>query len=197
MLMADMLVDKETAGLATALDALANGCPVIVTGAEGGAVLVMDGAKVTPDWINFMVTEARGLVGIAITARRAAELGLSLQPRRGRTDGPLYTQSIEARDGIETGISAVDRTRTILAAVNGDAGDIVTPGHIFPQIPSGDELGQSDLALRLVRKADGAKAAAICTILDAQGQAIGVSDAMGLADRHGLALVRADLVAQL
>ncbi|MBB95949.1 MAG: 3,4-dihydroxy-2-butanone 4-phosphate synthase [Rhodobacteraceae bacterium] len=165
---------------------VAEGRPVLLLQAESG-VLTMAGRAVTPEWVNFLATEGRGLVGIAVTARRAAELGLTLQPRKGRPDAPLYTQSIEARDGISTGISAADRARTILAAEHGTADDIVTPGHVFPQIA--DEDDAAGAALLLLRLGDAGRVAVLGTILDAAGHTADRATAMALAEAHGLAVL--------
>ena len=172
--------------LTRAVAEIAAGRPVLMI-APGGAVLTMAARAVTPDWVNFMASQARGLVGVALTARRAAELGLTLQPRQGRPDAPLYTQSIEARDGVETGISAADRARTILAAEEGGAEDIVTPGHIFPQIAEDGDCAA--LALQLVRLADAGQVAVLCGLLDAGGDMAGAASARAFADDHGLAIV--------
>ena len=175
--------------LIEAVAAISAGRPVLLAGPEGG-VLTMAARAVTPAWINFMATEARGLVGIALTPRRAAELGLTLQPRKGRPDAPLYTQSIEARRGISTGISAADRARTILAAESGTADDIVTPGHVFPQIA--DEGAAAALALRLLRLADGGAVAVLSTILDAGGHSASRAVAMDLAEAHRIVVIETE-----
>ncbi|OWU70604.1 hypothetical protein ATO3_19810 [Marinibacterium profundimaris] len=172
-----------------AVAAMAGGRPVLLLGEEGDAVLTMAARAVTPAWVNFMATEARGLVGLALSLRRAAELGLTLQPRKGRPDAPLYTQSIEARRGISTGISAADRARTILAAESGTADDIVTPGHVFPQLA--DEADLAAMALRLLRLADGGAVAVLSTILDADGNSADRSVALDLAAAHGIAVLDA------
>jgi 3,4-dihydroxy 2-butanone 4-phosphate synthase / GTP cyclohydrolase II len=100
---------------------------------EGDLVLAAD--FVTPDAINFMVRHARGLVCLTLTEERCEQLNLSMMTsRNGTAYGTNFTVSIEAAEGVTTGISAADRARTIQVAVAGDAkaGDIVQPGHIFP-----------------------------------------------------------------
>ena len=100
---------------------------------EGDLVLAAD--FVTPDAINFMVTHARGLVCLTLTHERCEQLQLPMMSNQNGTRyGTNFTVSIEAAEGVETGISAADRARTIQAAVARDArpADLVQPGHIFP-----------------------------------------------------------------
>ncbi|MFV0245841.1 MAG: 3,4-dihydroxy-2-butanone-4-phosphate synthase, partial [Qingshengfaniella sp.] len=118
-----------------ALASFVAGRPVIVTGAAEGPFMMIDAAGVTPQGINLMAAEARGLIGMVMSSRRASALGLEMQPRSGRETAPLYTRSIEAAQGTTTGISAEDRALTIKAAAFGGREDIISPGHIFPQVP--------------------------------------------------------------
>ena len=100
---------------------------------EGDLVLAAD--FVTPEAINFMATHARGLVCLTLTRERCERLQLPpMVARNGTKMGTAFTVSIEARDGVTTGISAADRARTIQVAVarNTTADDIVQPGHVFP-----------------------------------------------------------------
>src|SRR5437867_12314285 len=97
------------------------------------AVLACAAARVTPATINFLVTHARGLAGVVLPPARMRQLGIPLiGPRAGAT--PAYGASIEARQGVSTGISAPDRATTIPAAVAADAtpADLVMPGHVTP-----------------------------------------------------------------
>lgn len=179
--------DHGAPELTRAVSEIAAGRPVLIR-APTGTVLAMAAGRVTPDWVNFLATQARGLIGVALSPRRAAELGLTLQPRQGRPDAPLYTQSIEARDeSIETGISAADRALTIRVAEEGGAEDIVTPGHVFPQIA--DEGDAAALALELVRLADAGRVAVLCGLLNDAGDIADMTAAGAFADRHGLAMV--------
>lgn len=152
-----------------ALTQLATGRVIIVSNGES-ALFLAEAASITPDQVNLMATHGRGLVGIAMRPRRAAELGLSLQPRRGRSFTPLYTQSIEARYNVETGISTADRAQTILAAVAGDEAGIATPGHVFPYLAEGDPGCQADTALRLLAEAGCGDIAVTCAILREDGE---------------------------
>src|SRR5690606_6063045 len=102
---------------------------------ENEGDLVMAAEFVTPEAINFMVTHARGLVCLTLTEERCRQLDLPLMAsRNGTRFGTNFTMSIEAAEGVDTGISAADRSRTIQTAVARDAkpSDLVQPGHIFP-----------------------------------------------------------------
>src|SRR5690606_4071731 len=102
---------------------------------ENEGDLVMAAEHVTPEAINFMVTHARGLVCLTLTEERCKQLDLPLMAsRNGTRFGTNFTMSIEAAEGVETGISAADRARTIRTAVARDAkpSDLVQPAHIFP-----------------------------------------------------------------
>ena len=102
---------------------------------ENEGDLVMAATHVRPEDINFMITHARGLVCLTLTRERCQQLDLPLMVQRnGASHGTNFTASIEAAEGVSTGISAADRARTVLAAVSPMAkpADIVQPGHIFP-----------------------------------------------------------------
>ena len=102
---------------------------------ENEGDLVLAAEKVTPQAIAFMAKHGSGLICLALTPEKVEQLQLPLQPRRGPSRyGTAFTVSIEAREGVTTGISAHDRAHTILTAVRPDAGpsDLCTPGHVFP-----------------------------------------------------------------
>ena len=102
---------------------------------ENEGDLVIPAQFATPDAINFMARHARGLICLAMTQQRVEQLGLPLMSQsNGTRHQTAFTVSIEAREGVTTGISAADRARTIALAINPGAGrdDIVTPGHVFP-----------------------------------------------------------------
>jgi 3,4-dihydroxy 2-butanone 4-phosphate synthase/GTP cyclohydrolase II len=102
---------------------------------ENEGDLVIPGQMVTPDAINFMATHGRGLICLTLTRARVEELGLELMSRaNGTRHETAFTVSIEAREGVSTGISAHDRARTVTVAIDPakGRGDIVTPGHVFP-----------------------------------------------------------------
>jgi 3,4-dihydroxy 2-butanone 4-phosphate synthase/GTP cyclohydrolase II len=102
---------------------------------ENEGDVIIPAQMCTPSAINFMVTHCRGLVCLALSSERVDELALEPMHRRNRTPlGTAFTVSIEAKDGITTGISAADRARTVSVAIDGSKGadDIVSPGHVFP-----------------------------------------------------------------
>ena len=104
---------------------------------ENEGDLVIPAQFATPDAINFMARHARGLICLALTRQRVEQLGLPLMSRHnGTRHQTAFTVSIEAREGVTTGISAADRAHTIAVAINPDSGreDIVTPGHVFPLV---------------------------------------------------------------
>ncbi|MDF1857039.1 3,4-dihydroxy-2-butanone-4-phosphate synthase [Pseudooceanicola sp.] len=193
-------MQTEDHGLKAATRALAKGEIVILTDTpDAGPVMIMDAAKASPATINFMAKHGRGLIGLAISPGRAMQLGLVLQPLRNRQRiGPSYTYSIEARDGVSTGISAADRALTIRVAANpaSQAYDLVSPGHIFPQIalPSmpGRARSCAELALSLQQAAGGGQAVAICSILTETGGDANHVHARLLAKETGLAWVAAE-----
>ena len=104
---------------------------------ENEGDLIIPAQMATPDAINFMATHGRGLICLALTRDRVNQLGLDLMSRaNGTRHETAFTVSIEAREGVTTGISAADRARTISVAIDGARGaqDIVTPGHVFPLV---------------------------------------------------------------
>lgn len=169
---------------------------------ENEGDLVMAADYVTPDAINFMVTHARGLVCLTLTEERCRQLGLSLMAAsNGSRFGTNFTLSIEAAEGVGTGISAADRARTIQAAVARDArpADIVQPGHIFPvQAVRGGVLvraGHTEAGCDLTRMAGLTPAAVICEVLNPDGTMARLPDLKLFAQRHGLKIgTIADLI---
>jgi 3,4-dihydroxy 2-butanone 4-phosphate synthase/GTP cyclohydrolase II len=158
---------------------------------EGDLVLAAD--YVTPDAINFMVTHARGLVCLTLTEERCQQLNLPLMAsRNGARFGTNFTMSIEAAEGVETGISAADRARTIQVAVARDAKptDVVQPGHIFPvQAVRGGVLvraGHTEAGCDLTALAGLTPAAVICEILKPDGAMARLPDLQVFAKQHNL-----------
>jgi 3,4-dihydroxy 2-butanone 4-phosphate synthase/GTP cyclohydrolase II len=156
----------------------------------------------TPDAINFMATHARGLICLCLTEERADEL--ALRPMTEHNEAPLgtaFTVSIEAREGVTTGISAADRSRTIQVAIHPDstAHDLVQPGHVFPlrARPGGvlERMGQTEAAVDLARLAGLTAAGVVCEIMNEDGTMARVPDLAPYCERHGLRMVTvADLV---
>ena len=157
---------------------------------------------VTPDAVNFMATYGRGLICLCLTPERCDELGLrQMTDQNGAQFGTAFTVSIEARDGVSTGISAADRARTIQVAVDPTSTphDLVHPGHIFPlRARAGGVLkrsGQTEAAVDLARLAGLAPAGVVCEIMKDDGTMARVPDLVEFCERHGLKLVTvADLI---
>jgi 3,4-dihydroxy 2-butanone 4-phosphate synthase / GTP cyclohydrolase II len=170
---------------------------------ENEGDLTMAAQFATPEAINFMAKEARGLVCLALTPERCDELGLDLMAAKNET--PLqtaFTVAIEARDGVTTGISAADRARTIQVAVDPNASprDLVQPGHVFPlkAKPGGvlERTGQTEAAVDLARLAGLNPAGVICEVMNEDGTMARVPDLVPYCERHGLKMVTvADLIA--
>ncbi|WP_397474799.1 bifunctional 3,4-dihydroxy-2-butanone-4-phosphate synthase/GTP cyclohydrolase II [Pusillimonas sp.] len=169
---------------------------------ENEGDLVLAAEYVTPEAINFMVTHARGLVCLTLTEERCQQLDLPLMAsRNGARFGTNFTQSIEAAEGVETGISAADRARTIQVAVarNAKPSDLVQPGHIFPvQAVRGGVLvraGHTEAGCDLTALAGLTPAAVICEILKPDGTMARLPDLMVFAREHGLKIgTIADLI---
>jgi 3,4-dihydroxy 2-butanone 4-phosphate synthase / GTP cyclohydrolase II len=159
--------------------------------AEGD--LVMAAERVTPDHVNFMVREARGVVSVAITDRRMRELGIPLSHAAESSEAPEQAGAlVEARVGVTTGISAADRARTISVVASEVSGpqDIVMPGHILPLMAlSGGVMmrsGRAEGAVDLVRCAVAGNSAALCAILRDDGEAARLPELQEFAQRHDL-----------
>ncbi|MGZ4301896.1 MAG: bifunctional 3,4-dihydroxy-2-butanone-4-phosphate synthase/GTP cyclohydrolase II [Gaiellaceae bacterium] len=156
----------------------------------------------TPEAVNFMTKEARGLICLCLSEDRCDELGLRQMTERNETPyGTAFTVSVEAREGVTTGISAPDRSRTIQVAVDPDARpeDLVQPGHIFPlRARDGGVLaraGQTEAAVDLARLAGLIPAGVVCEIMNEDGTMARVPDLIPYCRRHGLKLVTvADLI---
>src|SRR5207249_3542160 len=132
--------------------------------------------RVTAEHINFMATHGRGLICLSLTEERCEQLGLSMMVKDNRAPlGTAFTVSIDARQGVARGISAIDRATTIRTAIRADAGpaDIVTPGHVFPlRARRGGVLvrsGQTEGAVDLARLAGFAPAGVICEVMREDG----------------------------
>ena len=160
---------------------------------EGDLVLAAD--FVTPAAINFMVTHARGLVCLCLTEERCDALGLPMMVGAGENGtqyGTNFTVSIEAREGVTTGISASDRARTIAVAASEQFGadDIVQPGHIFPlRARQGGVLvraGHTEAGCDLTRLAGLTSAAVICEIMKADGEMARLPELKEFAREHNL-----------
>ena len=157
---------------------------------------------VTPESVNFMATHGRGLICLCLTAERCDELGLRQMTDQNEAQfGTAFTVSIEAREGVSTGISAADRALTIQVAVDPTSTphDIVQPGHIFPlRARVGGVLrraGQTEAAVDLARLAGLQPAGVVCEIMNEDGTMARVQDLVEFCARHELKLVTvADLI---
>lgn len=169
---------------------------------ENEGDLVLAAEFVTPEAINFMVTHGRGLVCLTLTEERCQQLDLPLMAvRNGTKFGTNFTVSIEAAEGVETGISAADRARTVRAAVARDArpSDLVQPGHIFPlKAANGGVLvraGHTEAGCDLTRMAGLVPAAVICEILNDDGTMARLPQLIKFAQAHNLKIgTIADLI---
>jgi 3,4-dihydroxy 2-butanone 4-phosphate synthase / GTP cyclohydrolase II len=169
---------------------------------ENEGDLVMAADLVTPEAINFMAREARGLICLTLTEERAERLDLPMMVRENQaTLGTAFTVSIEARHGVTTGISAHDRATTVRVAVDAGSGpdDLVRPGHVFPLIarPGGvlQRTGQTEGSVDLARLAGRTPAGVICEIMNDDGSMARLPDLEKFAARHSLTIVTiADLI---
>ena len=157
----------------------------------------------TPAQINFMAKHARGLICLAITRERAADLKLAPMSRNNQSGhGTAFTVSIEAREGVTTGISAHDRAHTIAVAVDPTKGsqDLVSPGHVFPLTArDGGVLiraGHTEAAVDVSRLAGLTPAGVICEVMNADGTMARLPELLEFAGLHGLKVgTIADLIA--
>jgi len=157
---------------------------------------------VTPEAVNFMATHGRGLICLCLTPERCEELGLRQMTDQNETPfGTAFTVSIEAREGVSTGISAHDRAHTIQVAIDptSTAFDLVQPGHVFPlRARTGGVLqrsGQTEAAVDLARLAGLFSAGVVCEIMNDDGTMARVPDLIGYCEQHDLKMVTvADLI---
>jgi 3,4-dihydroxy 2-butanone 4-phosphate synthase/GTP cyclohydrolase II len=169
---------------------------------ENEGDLIIPAQFATPDAVNFMAKHARGLICLAMTRSRCESLGLPLMSQsNGSRHETAFTISIEARDGVSTGISAADRSRTISVAIDPEMArdDIVSPGHVFPLMArDGGTLvraGHTEAAVDISRLAGLAPAGVICEIMNDDGSMARLPDLAGFATRHNLRLgTIADLI---
>ena len=170
---------------------------------ENEGDLVVAGQMATPDVVNFMATYGRGLVCLAMTGERVERLGLPLMSIDNQA--PLqtaFTVSIEARDGVTTGISASDRARTISVAIDPANGkeQIVTPGHVFPLVAKDggvlQRAGHTEASVDIARLAGLNPSGVICEIMNDDGTMARLPDLVKFAQFHGLKIATiADLIA--
>jgi 3,4-dihydroxy 2-butanone 4-phosphate synthase / GTP cyclohydrolase II len=160
---------------------------------ENEGDLIIPAQMATPDAVNFMATHGRGLICLTLTKNRVEQLGLDLMSRaNGTRHETAFTTSIEAREGVTTGISAADRARTVSVAIDASKGrdDIVTPGHVFPLIArDGGVLvraGHTEAGCDISRLAGLNPSSVICEIMKDDGTMARMDDLVSFARLHGL-----------
>ena len=192
--------------IADVIEDIRNGRMVVVVDdedRENEGDLIVAAQMATPETVNFMAKYGRGLVCLALTRERIDQLGLSLMSSDNRSQfETAFTTSIEAREGVTTGISASDRARTIAVAIDAanDRDDIVTPGHIFPlRAQDGGTLvrtGHTEAAVDLARLAGLNPSGVICEIMNEDGTMARLPDLVKFAQFHGMKVATiADLIA--
>ena len=194
------------ASIEEAIEEIRRGKMVVVCDGEdreNEGDLVMAAQFATPEAVNFMAKEARGLICLALTPERCRKLGLNLMAAK--NEAPLqtaFTVTIEAAGGVSTGISAHDRAHTIQVAIDPESGprDIVVPGHMFPlQAKEGGVLertGHTEASVDLARLAGLIPAGVICEVMNDDGSMARVPDLIPYCAKHDLKMVTvADLIA--
>ena len=200
------MFDSPISPIEDILEDARNGRPYILVDAEdreNEGDVIIPAQFATPDQINFMARHARGLICLAMTGERARQLRLPPMAAENRTSmGTAFTVSIEAREGVTTGISAADRARTVQVAADPSKGadDIVSPGHVFPLVArDGGVLvrtGHTEAAVDISRMAGLTPAGVICEIMNDDGTMARLPDLVKFAQLHGLKIgTIADLIA--
>ena len=199
-------VDTPISAIEDIIEDAKQGRPFILVDAEdreNEGDIVIPAQFATPDQINFMAKFARGLICLAITQQRARQLRLPPMTAENETlHGTAFTVSIEAREGVTTGISAHDRARTVAVAIDPSKGvdDIVSPGHVFPLVArDGGVLvrtGHTEAAVDIARMAGLQPAGVICEIMNDDGSMARLPDLVAFAQLHGMKIgAIADLIA--
>jgi len=200
------MTDPRFSTIEEALEEIRDGRMVVVCDAEdreNEGDLTLAAQFATPDAINFMAIHGRGLICLALTGERCDDLGLDLMAAKNESAfQTAFTVSIEAREGVTTGISAHDRAHTIQVAIDPRTRpqDLVQPGHIFPlKAKQGGVLertGQTEAAVDLARLAGLNPSGVICEIMNDDGTMARVPDLIPYCERHGLKMITvADLIA--
>src|SRR3954466_3214843 len=198
--------DTRFSTIEEAIEDIRAGKMVVVCDAperENEGDLTMAAQFATPDAINFMARNGRGLICLALTPERCDELGLDLMTAKNEAGfKTAFTISVEAREGVSTGISAHDRAHTIQVAVDprSEAHDLVQPGHVFPLKAKGggvlERAGQTEAAVDLARLAGLIPAGVICEVMKDDGTMARVPDLVEYCDEHDLKMITvADLIA--
>jgi 3,4-dihydroxy 2-butanone 4-phosphate synthase/GTP cyclohydrolase II len=172
-------------------------------GRENEGDLVIPSEKADADAVNFMARYGRGLICLSMTRERVEQLGLQyMAPKNQAPHQTAFTVSIEAREGVTTGISAADRARTIAVAIDPAMGrtDIVSPGHVFPLVAQDGGVlvraGHTEAAVDISRLAGMNPSGVICEIMNDDGTMARMPDLVAFAQLHGLKIATiADLIA--
>jgi 3,4-dihydroxy 2-butanone 4-phosphate synthase / GTP cyclohydrolase II len=204
--MSETATQTPFATIEEAIDEIRRGRMVVVCDdetRENEGDLTMAAQFATPEAVNFMAKEGRGLICLTLTGERCDELGLNLMAAK--NEAPLqtaFTVSVEAREGVTTGISAADRAHTIQVAIDARSTpeSLVQPGHVFPlRAKDGGVLeraGQTEAAVDLARLAGLNPAGVICEIMNDDGTMARVPDLVPYCERHDLVMITvADLIA--
>ncbi|QYY28872.1 MULTISPECIES: 3,4-dihydroxy-2-butanone-4-phosphate synthase [Cupriavidus] len=192
--------------IAQALDAMREGRPVVLLDdddRENEADLILAAECLTPSNMAMMIRECSGIVCLCLTTDKVRQLGLRPMVENNRSQyGTAFTVSIEAREGVTTGVSAVDRITTIRAAIAKDAGTdaVVSPGHVFPLVAvDGGVLvrrGHTEGSVELARMAGLSPAAVLCELMNPDGTMARRPEALSFAEMYRLPILTiADLVA--
>ncbi|MFL5848735.1 MAG: bifunctional 3,4-dihydroxy-2-butanone-4-phosphate synthase/GTP cyclohydrolase II [Solirubrobacteraceae bacterium] len=198
--------DTRFSTIEDAIEDIRAGKMVVVCDApdrENEGDLTMAAQFATPDAVNFMAMNGRGLICLALTPERCDELGLDLMTAKNESGfKTAFTISVEAREGVSTGISAHDRAHTIQVAVDprSEAHDLVQPGHVFPLKAKGggvlERAGQTEAAVDLARLAGLIPAGVICEVMKDDGTMARVPDLVEYCEEHDLKMITvADLIA--
>ncbi|GAC1576484.1 MAG: 3,4-dihydroxy-2-butanone-4-phosphate synthase [Sphingomicrobium sp.] len=201
-----MTDETELASIETTIEDAQNGLPYILVDApdrENEGDIIIPAQFATPKQIAFMATQARGLICLALTSDRASELALAPMTQRNESGhGTAFTISIEAREGVTTGISAQDRAHTIAVAIDPSKGanDVVSPGHVFPLVarPGGVlvRAGHTEAAVDISRLAGLSPSGVICEIMNDDGTMSRLPELIVFARKHGIHIgTIADLIA--
>lgn len=191
-------VEESIARVKAAIEEIRRGKMVVLTDhedRENEGDLVMAAEKVRPEDINFMATYGRGLICLTLMPEKVRQLGLRMMVTENESPyNTAFTVSIEAREGVSTGISAADRAHTIRTAIHpeSDARHIISPGHVFPlRAQAGGVLvraGQTEGSVDLARLAGLLPAGVICEIMNEDGTMARRDDLLRFCERHGLVM---------
>lgn len=191
----DQDLKDSIASIPDVIQDVKDGKPIILiddVNRENEGDLIFAAEKATPDLINFMIRQCGGFVCLPFERAYAERLELPLQPRRNLIDNQAYfTVSIEARYGVDTGVSSYDRWKTIQTAIadNAQPDDICTPGHVFPLLAMDggvlEREGHTEACVDLAKLAGYKGAAVLCEIMNEDGTMARLPDLQVFAEKHG------------